>query len=246
MLRDVRGADPVAVGDGGQSLDVPPEQPGEHLGLCFAELGKLGCNVGDRAVMLAQLVADGCGTDRGSVPVLAQGLGKHLDLVLGAGRLDGGAVTVLELGRATPSELGNRVGTARLAQEPQRTHGQVVVRLGERVTTEVGEHEHLRRSTTPTGAGHPRLACFNRAVSHEVIQMAPDRGRRELQPLGQGRRRGGPVLENGAGDPLTRGSVVEYSGRDTLECRERSGGRRVRGCQRVRWLPHVFHNTIVS
>ena len=59
VRRDVGRADTVAVGDGGQPLDVGAEQPGERLGLGLAQLGELLGHVGDRAVVLAQLLTEG-------------------------------------------------------------------------------------------------------------------------------------------------------------------------------------------
>ena len=47
----------VAVGQGGQALDVDAEQAGERLGLGLAELGELGRDVLHRAVPLAELDA---------------------------------------------------------------------------------------------------------------------------------------------------------------------------------------------
>ena len=47
----------VAVGQGGQALDVDAEQAGERLGLGLAELGELGGDVLHRAVALAELDA---------------------------------------------------------------------------------------------------------------------------------------------------------------------------------------------
>ena len=47
----------VAVGQGGQALDVDAEQARERLGLGLAELGELGGDVLHRAVPLAQLDA---------------------------------------------------------------------------------------------------------------------------------------------------------------------------------------------
>ena len=73
-VRDVRRAHAVTVGDGREPLDVASEQAGEHLGLGLAQLRELGRDVGDRAVVLAQLVADGRAAHRGSVAVLAQRL----------------------------------------------------------------------------------------------------------------------------------------------------------------------------
>ena len=133
---DVGGADTVAVGDGGESLDVPAEQSGEDLGLGLAQLRELGRDVRDRAVVLAQLVADRRGRDRRGVAVVAQRLGQHLGAIARAPALGSElAVAGLELGGAAAGELGDRVVAGRLAQEAQRAGGEVVVGLDERVAT---------------------------------------------------------------------------------------------------------------
>ncbi len=54
---DAGGADAVAVGDGGEPLHVAAEHPADRLGLGLAQLGELVGDVGDRAVLLAQLLA---------------------------------------------------------------------------------------------------------------------------------------------------------------------------------------------
>src|ERR1700722_19759955 len=54
---DVRGADPIAVREGGQPLHGGTEEPGERLRLRLAQLGELSGHVRHRAVMLAQLLA---------------------------------------------------------------------------------------------------------------------------------------------------------------------------------------------
>ena len=56
-VRDAGGADAVAVGDGGQALDVAAEDAADRLGLGLAQLRELVGDVGDRAVLLAQLLA---------------------------------------------------------------------------------------------------------------------------------------------------------------------------------------------
>ena len=56
-VRDAGGADTVAVGDGGQALDVAAEDLADGLGLGLAQLRELVGDVGDRAVLLAQLLA---------------------------------------------------------------------------------------------------------------------------------------------------------------------------------------------
>jgi len=80
--RDVRGAHPVAVGDGGQALHISSQ----HLfeGACFrlAQLRELGGHVGHRAVVLTQLdaghLAPGAAGDLGggSVSVTGQCAGE--------------------------------------------------------------------------------------------------------------------------------------------------------------------------
>jgi hypothetical protein len=57
--RDVCRAHPVAVGDGGESLDVHAEHPREELGLDLAQLWKPLGHVSHRAVVLAQLLTQG-------------------------------------------------------------------------------------------------------------------------------------------------------------------------------------------
>ena len=57
----VRGADPVAVRDRGQPLHRGAEEACERLRLRLAQLRELSGHVGYRAVMLAQLLATGCG-----------------------------------------------------------------------------------------------------------------------------------------------------------------------------------------
>jgi len=86
--RDMGRADSVAVGDGGETLDVGAEQSPEHLRLGLAQLGELGRDVGDRAVVLAELFADRRAARRSSVPVRAQGLGQGFGALLGGGGLD--------------------------------------------------------------------------------------------------------------------------------------------------------------
>lgn len=56
---DVRGAHAVTVGDGGDPLHPGAEEPGEQARLGLAELGVPGRHMGDRAMVLAQLVAPG-------------------------------------------------------------------------------------------------------------------------------------------------------------------------------------------
>jgi hypothetical protein len=83
----MRGAYAITVSDGGESLDVLAEQPGEDLGLGLAQLGKLLCHVRDRAVVLAQLRTGTGFQSRGREPVHGQRLGEHLRLLTVRGRV---------------------------------------------------------------------------------------------------------------------------------------------------------------
>ena len=161
--RDVGGADTVAVGDGGQSLDVAAEQPGEHLGLGLAQLRELGRDVRDRAVVLAELVADGRAAHRGSVAVLAQRLGQRLGAVVGRRRprqRRGSAPRARRPGGGRTRRRPRRPPVSR--EEAQRAGGEVVVRLVEGVAAGVGEHEDLGRAAAPAGAVDARLAGLER------------------------------------------------------------------------------------
>src|SRR3712207_6353858 len=75
---DVRGADPVAVGDRGQTLDVRTDQARDHLRLGLAQLGELDGHVGHRAVVLAELAAGGDRGRAGSVPLRCERPGQRL------------------------------------------------------------------------------------------------------------------------------------------------------------------------
>src|SRR5262249_39630020 len=83
-VRDVRGADPVAVRDRSEPLHRRAEQPAKRLGFRLAQLRELGRHVRDRAVVLAELLA-GRGAYRrrraggGGVAVGGQRLGQRLD-----------------------------------------------------------------------------------------------------------------------------------------------------------------------
>jgi len=57
-MRNMSRADAIAVGDGGEPLDVYAEHPREHFGLHFAELRELLGDMSDRTMMLAELLTD--------------------------------------------------------------------------------------------------------------------------------------------------------------------------------------------
>ena len=103
---NVGGAHPVTVSDRCQPLDVRPEEFGEQLGLDLAQLRKDLGHLGNRAVVLADLLP---GTRRLSgrhVPVCRQGLGQQLGRNLVGTFLPQGAIPRLNV---IDSGLGHRI-----------------------------------------------------------------------------------------------------------------------------------------
>ena len=154
----MRGAHAVAVGDGGEPLDVAAEQSGEQLGLDLAEDRERGCHVGDRAVVLQKLVAGVDGSDRRGVPVDVEGLDERLDGRLLRPCLAGGEEAFLDAGELVDGELADRVGADLLRQAAQRRDGERVVGLLELGAADVGQHEHLRGASAPARAVDAFLA----------------------------------------------------------------------------------------
>src|SRR5215207_6962478 len=208
--RDVRRADPVAVGDRGQALDVGAEQPGKDLGLGLAELGELLGHVGDGAVVLAQLLPRcGCrGAGRGGVAVGRQRLGKGFGPATGRGAGDPVAVAALELGDPLPGERGDRLAAAPLLDEAQRAGGEVVVGLVELVATGGCEHEQAGRTAPAADRGGAWRALLDQAVGQQGVQVAPHGRRGEAQGRGEAGGGGGAGLEDGARDPVA-GRVLQ-------------------------------------
>ncbi len=162
---DVGGADTVAVGDGGQSLDVPAEQPREDLGLGLAQLGELLGHVRDRAVVLAELLAGTGLHGGGGIAVGGQRLGEHLRLLARGRQLQQRPVPHLHLGDPLPGELHDGLVATGLGDEAQSGRGQVVVGLVEGVPAGVGQHEDLGGAATAAGAVDPLLTASTRPSS---------------------------------------------------------------------------------
>ena len=133
---DVCGADPVAVGDGGQPLHVGADQPADHRGLGLAQLRELRRHVRHRAVVLAELPAAGDRRGRGSVALGGERDGE------GLGPVDG------RTGAAADGLL-DRAGCARL--EP----GELLLGDG---PDGVGAAGARRRSAARSGPGRRRRA----------------------------------------------------------------------------------------
>ena len=238
MPRNMSSTDTIAVGDGGQSLDVLAEQPGEDLGLGLAQLGELLGHVGDRAVVLAELGALPGLSRGGGVPIRCERLGQRLHLVaLGSG-VDQLPVPLLHLGDPAPGELRDRLLTAGFGDEPHRGGRQVVVRLVERVPAGVGQHEDLRGATAATRAVDTLLAGFDQALVEQMVEVPADCRRGQLQALGEHRGAGRTVSQDRAGDPVPGGLVPHDTGNSTG-----AGGR---WATRRRIGRRSFHNISVA
>ena len=78
----------IALGQGGQALDMDAEESAEGIGLGLAQLRELRGDVLDGAVPLAQLDTDGAvladGSGAGSVALGAKGVDESPDTVLGS------------------------------------------------------------------------------------------------------------------------------------------------------------------
>lgn len=231
-FRDVRGAYTVAVGDRCKTLDVPSEEPGEYLGLCLTQLRELRRDVRDGAVVLTQLVANGCDGYGSSVTITGQRIGKRgrSALCTGAGGcVDEGPVALLELGGAPTGKLVDRLRPGLVGEIAQRGDGQIVVRLGEPVAAGVGKPEHSSRSPASTPTVGPLLPCLHGAGRDEVVEVAANRGRCEPEPRCQRRCRRRAMFEDRRRHPLPGRGILRH-----CSCRHR---------KRRGWI--VFHNTIV-
>jgi len=156
----VRGADAVAVADGGQPLHVAAQEAGECLRLGLAQLGELRCHVGDGTVVLTELVTAGSTAHAGGIALGSECPGENRSAVLGCGGLDLGAVPLLPVRHPGAGEVGHRLLPRRGGQEAQSAHSEVVVGLVEGLAAGLGEGEPARgaaSSTRATAAGCARL-----------------------------------------------------------------------------------------
>ena len=182
--RDVGGADAVAVGDRGQPLDVGAEQPLERPGLGLAQFGELLGDVGDRAVVLADLHAarrraPRAGFDAGGVALAVSATARACGPL---GRASAPRQRRREVA-ARAQRRGARRTRARppspldRAQEAQRRGGQFVVGVREGGPAGVGDR---------VGAGRAAAAALDGALG---LASRPAARRRPARRGGGGCRR---------------------------------------------------------
>ena len=213
---DVRGADPIAVRDGGQPLHGGAEEPGERLRLRLAQLGELGGHVRHRAMMLAELLSPpGAGAGLGA-GIRARGWGRRSPRQRSRprtaprpGRRPGHAAPPPGPPARTAAP-GRRPGGGRTRRprpgRPPRPGSAarwwpVVVGVLERAPAHVGDREQLGPAApSPAGRAAGR-AGFDHPVSEEVVQVPPDRGGGQVQPGAQAGRSDRAVLQDEPRDP---------------------------------------------
>lgn len=191
-----RGAHVVTTSEGGQALDVHPEQAREGLGLGLAEGGELRSDVLHGAVTLAQLDAgEPARAHRpggGGKTVVAEGLHEGVS-PLGGVVTDGSeccAIPLLSLGAAGAGELGHRLRAGVLGEVTQHLHGQGVIVGLEGGVPGLGHDVGPSRAASPATSGSRFVGC-HRPLLHEGIEVAAHRCRGQVEtPPELGRRDG--------------------------------------------------------
>ena len=195
--------------DGRQSLYMGSQDLGEGLGLGIADLGILGCDMGDGTVMLTEFMSELLSMDACRVAILGQELCQRSDplapgllLALLDGLLIGPALQVI---RAILSEIRDRFITKTVRHESDRHHSEIVIGMLELLPAAIRHDENLRGPTaTTTGhASNVRLASLQDTFLNERIQVTPDSSCRDLQPHCQVGSSRWASLENGSSHDLT-------------------------------------------
>src|SRR5215216_1087071 len=174
------------MGDGGKSLYVNAEHPGEHFRLHFTELWEPLSDVGDRAMVLTQLLAR-CRWQRGGdVAVLSQSGSQCIGgSGAGSGIIYVVAIAILDLGNAGLCELADRILPARLGQELERRDGQIVVRRVESRASGIGQREDPGGSAPTAGSIHSLLSSLDLAAGKQDVKVAADTRRGQAQTSGK-------------------------------------------------------------
>ncbi len=97
-----------------------------------------------------------------------------------------------------------------LGQETQRAPGQVVIGVLESTPPRVGDREQLGGPSAPAlpaGAYRTRL---DHPVGQQRVEVTPDGGGREPEPLAESRGRDGTMLKNQPGDTGTGTALVAW------------------------------------
>lgn len=199
----------VAVGQGGEPLDVDPEEPGEGVGLRVTELGELRGDVLDRAVPLAELKSTGARpaddrTGAGGISVAGQRRdesGRTVPrIVTDSGELD--RIPLLDLGDPLLGERGHGLRTDGCREEAQRLAREVVVVGGEGGVARGTDDPTPGGSTaTPASCG-PNLPGLDEPLGVEPVEVASDGRVGETEVCAQVRGRDRAGLADASEHPL--------------------------------------------
>ncbi len=215
---DEGGADVIALGQGGQTLDVDAEKSAEGIGLSLAELGELRSDVPDRAVALAQLEADtrviADRSSAGSVSVVAQRLDEGVGAVQGVvpGGIDLLGDPLLQYSHSLVSKRAHRRLAAGPVQESHGLSGEFVVVGHEVIVPGVADDPLAGRAATATLAGVRRPARDG-ALLGELIKVATYARGSQTEVPSELSGRDGRALTDHRQDPLAgRGITVHVVG----------------------------------
>jgi hypothetical protein len=189
--------------DGGQPLHVGVEQHRQRRRLGFAELRKLRRNGLNRAVVLAELGAGGDGMNGGGVTLRRKRAGQ-ITRIGGDGRIEPRAQPLGELSSALASEFLDGSLAAVLGEETEGAGSQIVVGRGTRGVTGLGKGVLPSRATP--AALHLRrtwAASADDAGSDHRVEVTPNSGRSEAEPLAELRCGGGTELHEKARHAIT-------------------------------------------
>ena len=225
---DERGADVLAMGEGGQALDVNSEHARERFGLGVTELRERFCDVLNGAVPLAQLYAgqgralsdrSGGGGETVGGQRHRQCLGARGEVLACFGELRG--IPLFKLGVAFVGEVTHGVDAGTLCQKAQRRGGDVVVVAAHGIVTGFGQDVCAGGPTSAAAArtSGRRLAFLDGALFSEQVEVTTNRGRGQAQTRGEGGRGDGAQLGDRLPDPVP-GARLE-----TLLARVRPGSR---------------------
>ena len=191
------------------TLHANPQQLREHFSLGVTKCRKLGCDVLNRAMPLAQLNAghghvfsggsDGRGETIG-VEYSRQCLGAGGDVRARGRKLSG--VSRLELCAVFAGELVDGIRTGVFREKAQRGSGQVGIVAFHPRMTDLGENVGAGRPPTATIASGGGFGFFDRAVFGEQVEVTADRRGRQPQARGEVCSGEGTILGDRLPDPV--------------------------------------------
>ena len=206
----------IALGQGGQALDMDAEESAEGIGLGLAQLRELRGDVLDGAVPLAQLDTDAAvvadRADAGSVALDPQGLDEGPCALPGISTRGGDTVpdTLLELADALVGEGAHGVGAGVVAQEPHGIGREAVVVGPEAVVPGVADDPFAGRTTAPALAVL-RGPAVHGALLGELVEVAAHARGGQPEPAGDAGGGDGAELTDDREDAVTGARIT---GRD--------------------------------